>query len=220
MTGTLERTDTGTFAAVRPVDPLNVGAVEIDHDLPLAWGEAIEAWQVAQHGRSLADVIADTHADIAHGRTVFAQVEIADPVIEVQPASPKPTEIEWAELPPDPVQAYFDADSSDDIPGRVVPGDGNPALAAAYHGKREGWTPKPRDTSGDMPGRLPRTMLEPALIDFDDVASAPPAQPPPPVDTAERRSWSAEWAAFRDEAKDMWQYLRQSLTWWRTTEED
>jgi hypothetical protein len=55
------------------------------------------------------------------------------------------------------------------------------------------------DTSSDMPGRDARTHH------------------PQPTD---RRSWSAEWAAFRDDVKDMWRDLRRSLTWWRNTEED
>jgi hypothetical protein len=82
-------------------------------------------------------------------------------------------------------------------PSPFVPRRPSDVLAEMYEEKAV-QTYMDADTSTDMPGRDARTPR------------------PQPTD---RRSWSAEWAAFRDDVKDMWRDLRQSLAWWRKEED-
>jgi len=68
---------------------------------------------------------------------------------------------------------------------------------------RRGWTPDA--------GAAHQARQVPALRPHNTSPGLPDAKPTP----TERRSWSAEWAAFRDDVKDMWRDLRRSLSWWR-----
>jgi hypothetical protein len=84
--------------------------------------------------------------------------------------------------------------------------------ALVKHNRPIGWTPRPEDFAPapdeTMPGR-------PALAPAPEGTYTQPGA----VDSTERRSWSAEWAAFWADAKDMWRDLRQSLAWWRKEED-
>jgi hypothetical protein len=250
MTGTLERTDTGTHAVVRVIEP--------DAPVSAPYSRAVgrlEKW-VADERHAVDEFAAwiEGQAAQAHAEMRLLCDELGLPVAwaEYQPVSVKRAELRGGWTPPgrrsDQVlrEAYErTAPVAAEFPGAL------PLLAG----------PAPDE---NMPGRLPRTMLEPASIDFDDDIDPPDipmkrkgwtpqgtfplatrepddmlivhrkitdeeadrikrywqARHGKPVEVKrERRSWSAEWAAFREDVKDMWRDLRQSLTWWRKEED-
>ena len=97
----------------------------------------------------------------------------------------QPGSVKRPELPPDPA-----AELSPEQLDREY------ALNNMVRQARRGWTPQ-------------RPL--PALTPTPEGTYTQPGA----VDTTERRDWSAEWGAFRDDVKDMARDLRQSLTWWR-----
>jgi hypothetical protein len=215
----LIREDTGEMAIVRVIDP----GVHVSAPYSRAVG-LLDKWAKAER-RAVDEFAAwiEGQTAQAHAEMRLLCDELGLPVawaeIPDQPSSVKPAE---------PVAPFDRGDPHDRIglgmgaalrarygtiggPSPFVPRRPSDVLAEMYDA-RAVQTYMDADTSTDMPGRLPRTMLEPTSIDFDDDCTPRP-QP------TERRSWSAEWAAFRDDVKDMWRDLRRSLAWWRKEED-
>jgi hypothetical protein len=95
----LLRTDTGELTPVRVVDardPLTDRAPVL-HDLPLAWGDAIEA---DRDGKPVAtwDQFETGLAELRHD----VSLGLGEAAAVLQPDSVTPTEVQWAGLPPDP----------------------------------------------------------------------------------------------------------------------
>lgn len=78
--GTLHREDTGALAVIKVVDPLGVGDVELDPDLPLGFANAIEGWLRDEHGFDYADVIARSAGARVEGRKKLEMLGVLDPV--------------------------------------------------------------------------------------------------------------------------------------------
>jgi hypothetical protein len=171
MTGTLERTDTGTFAAVRPIEN------PVSAPYSRACG-LLERW-VADERHAVDEFAAWIEGQVAqaHAEMRLLCDELGLPVA-------------WAEIPEQPVS--------------VKPAEPKP-----------GWTPR-RRRSSDVLAQMYEEKAVQAYMDADTSSDMPgrDARTPRP-EPAMRRDWSAEWAAFRDDVKDMARDLRQSLTWWR-----
>ena len=181
MTGTLERTDTGTHAVVRVIEP--------DAPVSAPYSRAVgllEKWAKAER-RAV-----DEFAAWVEGQAAQAHAEMRALCDELG------LPVAWAEIPDQPVsvqRAELPADPSSQLaPERL---DREYALSNMVALGRRGWTPqRPVITDG-------MTVEE-----YDALASG---KPPP-------SRWSAEWAAFRADVKDMARDLRRSLTWRRKEE--
>lgn len=167
---TMTREDTGTFLPVRVLDGHQPAS---SNDYMAEW-DAIEraaaaefaAWLEGQWAQIEAETRAAADEQLHQHRQV--RVGIAERLKDTVNLPPGFEEIApaWAELPdeinkssrheppaePDPVQAYFDADDPDEMPGRTVvltPTDHPLAQAyarTAHHLEQtQGWTPDPAD---------------------------------------------------------------------------
>jgi hypothetical protein len=195
----LIREDTGTHAVVRVIEP--------DTPVSAPYSRAcglLDKWAKAER-RAVDEFAAwiEGQAAQAHAEMRLLCDELGLPVA-------------WAEFSDDSLHPAEQPAAFNPVPAVIAglrarygppPGDGIPVLAEAYQ-QADGWTPRPEDFAPapdeNMPGRY-------ALAPSPEGTYTQPGA----VDTVERRSWSAEWAAFRADVKDMWRDLRQSLTWWR-----
>jgi hypothetical protein len=176
----LIREDTGTHAIVRVID----SGVHVSAPYSRAIG-LLERW-VAAERRAV-----DEYAAWIEGQAAQALAEMRLLCDELG------LPFVFAELPVvvEPRRGWTPARRPSDV------------MAEAYQERADAAEAYMRaDSSDDLPGRLPRTMLEPTSIDFDDDCTPRP-QP------VERHSWSAEWAAFRAEvkglARDMWREFKR-----------
>jgi hypothetical protein len=186
MTSTLERTDTGEIAVIRPIDP--------DPPVSAPYSRAcglLDKWAKAE--RHAVDEFAawiEGQAAQAHAEMRLLCDELGLPVAW---AEFRPVSVNRAELPPDPA-----AELSPEQLDREY------ALGNMVTLARRGWTPE-----RPLPDREAEGA---ALRRSTNVAAALSVAP---RSRAQRRSWSAEWAAFRDDVKDM----ARDLRWWKTEED-
>jgi hypothetical protein len=202
----LIREDTGEIAVVRVIDP----GVHVSAPYSRAVG-LLDKWVTAER-RAVDEFAAwvegqaaQAHAEMRHlcdelGLPVaWAEVpELAegDVLVEAPGDASYQDAYEWQTVQPISVKrAELPADPSNQLaPERL---DREYALNNMVALGRRGWTPqRPVITDG-------MTVEE-----YDALASG---KPPP-------SRWSAEWAAFRADVKDMARDLRRSLTWRRKEE--
>lgn len=216
--GILHREDTGTMATIKVVDPLGVGDVEIDPDLPLGFADAIETWLREEHGYDYADVVARSAGSRAEARKKLEMLGVLDPVDFVPPKPDVKLEIQadssqfdaemqrvMAAMPDFPEEVVVDGEvvtiddfgpaADEQLPGEPSPELRESALAGLDEMARRHAAHVEAAREGTRTGRYraSRRLHEEA------------------VEQQRRRSWSDEWAGFRADVRDMWYDL---TAWW------
>jgi hypothetical protein len=162
MTTTLIREDTGTHAVVRVIDP----GVHVSAPYSRAVG-LLERWAADERHA------VDEFAAWIEGQAAQAKAEMRLLCDELGApfawAEFSDDSVNPAELPEPELVRYLNSrlKAIGALPAGPAPppGDGLPALAAAYRGERDGWTPRPEDfapqSDETMPGRyalMPRPV--------------------------------------------------------------
>jgi hypothetical protein len=187
MTGTLERTDTGTHAIVRVIDPGVHVSAPYSRAVGLLdkWAKAerhavdeFAAWIEGQAAQAKAEMRLLCDEEAQQHRQVREQMKDRIQSWINLPASFLDLPFAWAELPVATVPVGFDRE---DALNRMVRQNRfvaqRPAITVEQY--------MDADTGDDMPGRLPRTMLEPTSIDFDDDID-------PPDIPMKRKGWTPQ----------------------------
>jgi hypothetical protein len=210
----LERPDTGEMSKVWLADPLGIGDVELDTRMPLVWGDAIEAWQRKEHGRSFSDAVADLHIDLDRIHDTFRELNVT----EVRPNLPVPAEVVDPDPDPEPI-AWADFHEPElPIPIPIPPG-------VAVVRKAE-WVPPPRRSHALSVETLPRraaSILEegPAPDEnmpgraLESIRTGGVVRPVDPIVIPAAVDWCApsEVTYQLREDESWWSRLRQRWSW-------
>ena len=205
----LERPDTGEMSTVWLADPLGIGDVEPDTRMPLVWGDAIEAWQRKEYGRSFSDAVADLHIDLNRARETLRELNVT----EVQPNLPIPAEVIEPDPEPEPEPVIWADFHEPELPIPVPPG-------VAVVRKAE-WVPPPRRSHALSTETLPRravSILEegPAPDENMPGRALEPIRTSGLVHPVKRPMINVELPAADIEDESWWSRLRKRWSWeWR-----